>query len=80
MYEDLHAQADLPSVAIGLLLPIAVMVMIAGILYVQVFGFSASGSLSADRREDPITKEMRRLAQPRGAAMPPPDELSADNG
>lgn len=51
----------LPAIAIWLLIPIPAMAMVLGILYISIFGLTASGDLSSSWREKEIEKEMVKL-------------------
>lgn len=66
----------LPQIAVWLLLPVPVMGMVLGILYVSIFGFPTSGNPSTAWREEAIKKEMKRLHQEKKAADPHEEELS----
>jgi hypothetical protein len=68
----------LPAVAIWLLIPIPVMAMVLGIIYVSVFGLPTSGAFSTQWREEEIKKEMTRLHLERMPAPVREDLTEAD--
>ena len=67
----------LPQIALWLMLPIPVMGMVLGILYINAFGFPITGTPSTSWREEAIKKEMKKLYQERKMSDTHTEELTA---
>lgn len=66
----------LSSISFWLRLPIPILMMVLGVLYITAFGWSATGELSDDWQEDEIEKEMVRRYQQKKLQLPPLENLS----
>jgi len=66
----------LPGASFWLRLPIPILMMVLGVVYINAFGWSASGASSENWEEDEIEKELVRRFQQKKAELPPLEELS----
>lgn len=66
----------LPGAAFWLRLPIPILMMVLGVVYLSAFGWSENGTLSEDWEEEEIEKEMIKLYRQRKMELPPLDDLS----
>ena len=66
----------LPGAAFWLRLPIPILMMVLGVVYLSAFGWSANGTLSEDWEEEEIEKEMIKLYRQRKMELPPLDDLT----
>lgn len=66
----------LPGAGFWLRLPIPILFMVLGLLYLFAFGLPFNGALSEEWQEEEIEKEMIRLYRQKKAQMPPPEDLS----
>ncbi len=66
----------LPGAAFWLRLPIPILMMVLGVVYLSAFGWSANGTLSEDWEEEEIEKEMIKFYRQRKVELPPLDDLS----
>ena len=67
----------LPGASFWLRLPIPILMMVLGVIYLSTFGWSSTGELSEDWKETEIEKEMLKLYREKKAPLPPLAELSA---
>lgn len=63
----------LPAIASWLLLPLPVLVMVMGVLYLDAFGLPFTDTPSENWREEEIEKEMKRLIRREESQNPPAD-------
>ena len=66
----------LPAAGFWLRLPIPILIMVLGILYLSAFGLPTTGALSEDWQEKEIEKEMIKLYRQKKAEFPPQEQLS----
>ena len=66
----------LPAVGFWLRLPIPVLIMVLGILYLFAFGLPSTGALSEDWQEEEIEKEMVKSYRQKKDQLLPLEELS----
>ena len=66
----------LPGAGFWLRLPIPILMMVLGIIYLSAFGWPATGALSVDWQEEEIEKEMIKLHRQKSGQLPPLEGLS----
>lgn len=66
----------LPAAGFWLRLPIPILIMVLGIIYLSAFGMPFTGALSEDWQEEEVEKEMIKLYQKRKNQLLPQDDLS----
>ena len=66
----------IPAARFWLLLPIPILGMVLGVLYISAFGWRSDGKLSEDWEEDEIEREMIKLYKKKRTELPPVEELS----
>ncbi len=66
----------MPSIGFWLVLPIPILLMILGIVYLFAFGLPWTGELSDDWEKEEIEKEMVKLYRRKRNKLPVLDELS----
>lgn len=66
----------LSGISFWLRLPIPVLLMVLGVLYISTFGYSATSSPNQDWQEAEIEKELLKIYQKKRSELPPLEELS----
>lgn len=66
----------LPGASFWLRLPIPILMMVLGVVYISAFGWSSSGTIAEDWQEEEIEKEIVKRYQQKKAQLPPLEELS----
>lgn len=66
----------LPGASFWLRLPIPILMMVLGVVYISAFGWSSSGTMVEDWQEEEIEKEIVKRYQQKKAQLPPLEELS----
>lgn len=60
----------IPSIAFWVLIPLPVLAMVLGVVYMNAFGFPGTNPNAEDWKEEEIEKEMRKLERRRGKTKP----------
>ncbi len=66
----------LPGASFWLRLPIPILMMVLGVVYINAFGWSSSNTYSEDWEEDEIEKEIVKRYQQKKTQLPPLADLS----
>jgi len=66
----------LPETAFWLRLPIPMLIMVLGVIFISAFGLPFNGQISDNWEEDEVEKEMDRLRRRKKVQLPPLNDLT----
>ncbi|TXF91152.1 hypothetical protein FUA23_02680 [Neolewinella aurantiaca] len=66
----------LPGAAIWLRLPIPILLVVLGVVFLSAFGLPVNGKFTDNWREDEVAKEIDKLRRRRKVQLPPMEDLS----